>query len=107
MYQLISTKILVHHYHRPFGVEWGYTDCVNPILQVVDLLKKKRDMTFNEVSFVIYLFSDRIFMFTSMATSRKGLMSATNEISFALVSSFLGDKFHLTVSKHCLLKPGR
>ena len=73
MYQLILTKILVHHHHRPFGLEWAYTDCVNPILQVVDLLKKKRDMTFNEVSFVIYLFSDRIFMFTSMATSKKGL----------------------------------
>ena len=38
---------------------------------------------------------------------KEGLMSATNEISFALVSSFLGGKIHRTVSKHCLLKPGR
>lgn len=64
---------------------------MHPILQVVDLLKKKRDMTFNEVSFVIYLFSDLHLHVHLYGYLKEGLM-------FALVSSFLDGKIHQTVS---------
>lgn len=64
---------------------------MHPILQVVDLLKKKRDMTFNEVSFVIYLFSDLHLRVHLYGYLKEGLM-------FALVSSFLDGKIHQTVS---------